>query len=106
MKTLDAALDRRMVLRGAAVAGGTAALSAWFPAWAQPVSAGIVKPLPVVAGPDVSLTIARQMMMIDGRPSRAIGLNGTVPGPLVRLRQGQKVRLSVTNDLDVDSSIH
>ena len=106
MKNLDATIDRRMVLRGAAVTGGTAALAAWFPAWAQPVSAGIVKPLPVVTGPDVSLTIAKQVMMIDGRPSRAIGLNGTVPGPLVRLRQGQKVRLSVTNDLDVDSSIH
>ena len=106
MKNLDATIDRRMVLRGAAVAGGTAALATWFPAWAQPVSAGIIKPLPVVAGPDISLTIARQIMMIDGHPSRAIGLNGTVPGPLVRLRQGQKVRLSVTNELDVDSSIH
>jgi FtsP/CotA-like multicopper oxidase with cupredoxin domain len=106
MKNSGATIDRRMLLRGAAVAGGTAALAAWFPAWAQPVSPGIVKPLPVVSGPDVSLTIAKQMMIIDGRPSRAIGINGTVPGPLVRLRQGQKVLLSVTNDLDVDSSIH
>lgn len=106
MKNSGATIDRRVLLRGAAVTGGTAALAAWFPAWAQPVSPGIVKPLPVVSGPDVSLTIAKQMMMIDGRPSRAIGINGTVPGPLVRLRQGQKVRLSVTNDLDVDSSIH
>ena len=106
MKNSGATIDRRMLLRGAAVTGGTAALAAWFPAWAQPVSPGIVKPLPVVSGPDVSLTIAKQMMIIDGRPSRAIGINGTVPGPLVRLRQGQKVRLSVTNDLDVDSSIH
>ncbi len=106
MKNSGATIDRRMLLRGAAVTGGTAALAAWFPAWAQPVSPGIVKPLPVVSGPDVSLAIAKQMMIIDGRPSRAIGINGTVPGPLVRLRQGQKVRLSVTNDLDVDSSIH
>ncbi len=99
-------LDRRSLLRGGALAGGSAALAAWFPAWAQPVSAGIVAPLPTVTGPDVGLRIARQTMRIDGKPFRAIGLNGTVPGPLIRLRQGQKVRLSVTNELDVDSSIH
>lgn len=33
-------------------------------------------------------------------------VNGTVPGPLVRLREGQNVRLHVTNTLDEDSSIH
>src|SRR3546814_7243684 len=45
-------------------------------------------------------------MMIDGRASHAIGINGTVPAPLIRLRQGQTVRLSVINDLEEDSSIH
>lgn len=99
-------LDRRTLLRGAALTGGTAALSAWFPAWAQPVSAGIAKPLPTVSGTDISLRIAHQMMMIDGRESHAIGVNGTVPAPLVRLKEGTTVRLSVTNDLDEDSSIH
>ncbi|WP_295638284.1 copper resistance system multicopper oxidase [Novosphingobium sp.] len=99
-------LDRRSLLRGGALVGGTAALATWFPAWAQPVSTGIVAPLPTVTGPDVSLRIARQTMRIDGKPFRAIGLNGTVPGPLIRLLQGQKVKLSVTNDLDEDSSVH
>ena len=99
-------LDRRSLLRGGAFVGSTVALAAWFPAWAQPVSVGTVAPLPTVTGPDVSLRVARQTMRIDGKSYRAIGLNGTVPGPLIRLRQGQKVRLSVANDLDVDSSIH
>ena len=99
-------LDRRQFLRGAAVTGGSLALAGYMPAWAQPVSGGIAKPLPTVAGPDISLTIAHMMMTIDGREQHAIGLNGTVPGPLVRLRQGQNVRLSVTNLLDEDSSIH
>lgn len=99
-------LDRRALLRGSALAGGTAALAGWFPAWAQPVSAGIIAPLPTVTGPKVSLRIARQTMRIDGKPFRAIGLNGTVPGPLLRLRQGQNVQLSVANDLEVESSIH
>jgi FtsP/CotA-like multicopper oxidase with cupredoxin domain len=99
-------LNRRDLFRGAALTGGGLALSAWMPAWAQPVSAGIVKPLPTVTGNDITLKIAHQMMMIDGRASHAISINGTVPAPLIRLRQGQTVRLSVINDLEEDSSIH
>jgi CopA family copper-resistance protein len=99
-------IDRRALLRGTAALGGTAALAPWFPAWAQPVSAGIVRPLPTVSGNDIHLRIAHQMMTIDGRESHGIGINGTVPAPLVRLREGQTVRLHVENALDEDSSIH
>ena len=99
-------LDRRQVLRGATLAGSGLALSAYMPAWAQPVSAGIAKPLPTVSGDDITLKIAHQMMMIDGRQSHAIGINGTVPAPLIRLREGQNVRLRVVNELDEETSIH
>lgn len=99
-------LDRRQLLRGATLLGGGAALSAWMPAWAQSVSAGIATPLPTVTGADITLRIARQTMMIDGHASAAIGVNGTVPAPLIRLREGQNVKLRVVNDLDVESSIH
>jgi FtsP/CotA-like multicopper oxidase with cupredoxin domain len=99
-------LDRRQVLRGASLAGGGLALSAYMPAWAQPVSAGIAKPLPTVSGEDITLKVAHQMMMIDGRQSHAIGINGTVPAPLIRLREGQNVRLHVVNELDEETSIH
>lgn len=99
-------IDRRRFIGAAAAGGTTAAFAGWFPAWAQPVSTGITAPIPTVSGTDISLRIARQTMRVDGKVSRAIGLNGTVPGPLVRLREGQNVRLRVTNDLDEDSSIH
>ena len=36
----------------------------------------------------------------------AVGINGTVPGPLIRLKEGQHVRLSVSNQLDEETSIH
>src|SRR3546814_2876134 len=78
----------------------------WFPCWAQPVSSGIIAPLPAVSGNDIMLRIARQTMRIDGKVIRAIGINGTVPAPLIRLKQGQTARLTVVNDLDEDSSIH
>ncbi len=99
-------IDRRRFIGAAAGGGATAALAAWFPAWAQPVSAGIAAPLPTVSGNDITLRIARQTMRIDGKLSRAIGINGTVPAPLVRLKEGQQARLTVVNDLDEDSSIH
>jgi CopA family copper-resistance protein len=99
-------IDRRQLLRGATFAGGGLALAAWLPAWAQTNSAGIARPLPTLSGEDITLTIARQTMVIDGRRMSAIGVNGTVPAPLLRLREGQKVRLNVVNALDEDSSIH
>lgn len=91
-------IDRRTFL----AAGGMAALVPWLPAWAQPVSAG----LPTVSGDDIRLRIAARHMQIDGRPFHAIGINGTVPGPLLRLREGQTARIHVENALAEDSSIH
>jgi CopA family copper-resistance protein len=99
---LHSTFSRREVMRGAALASGGVALLSHFPAWAQRVSAGIAS----VSGEDITLRIARQTMTIDGRRSNAIGINGTVPGPLIRLREGQNVRLHVMNALDEDSSIH
>src|SRR3546814_9442985 len=46
------------------------------------------------------------MLHVDGKMRHAIGINGTVPGPLVRLKEGQTARIHVTNELDEDSSIH
>jgi CopA family copper-resistance protein len=99
-------IDRRRFVSGALGGGVAAALAPWFPAWAQSVSPGIASTLPTVSGNDITLRIARQTMRIDGKVSRAIGINGTVPAPLVRLKEGQTARLTVVNDLEEDSSIH
>ena len=102
----ELALERRQFLRAAALGGAGAGLLGVMPAWAQSTSAGLVRPLPTVSGTDIALTIGKVPVRVDGKLSRAIGINGTVPGPLVRLKEGQKVRLRVTNTLDEDSSIH
>ena len=36
-------------------------------------------------------------LRVDGRITPGIGINGTVPGPLLRLREGETVRLRVSN---------
>jgi CopA family copper-resistance protein len=99
-------INRRQLLRGATLTASGLVTANWLPVWAQTVSPGIVRPLPTLSGNDITLRIARMTMVLDGRKSDAIGINGTVPAPLLRLREGQTVRLNVVNDLDEDSSIH
>ncbi|MCW6190264.1 twin-arginine translocation signal domain-containing protein, partial [Klebsiella pneumoniae] len=69
-------IDRRQVLRGAALVGGGMAVSAYRPAGAQPVSGGIVKPLPTVSGTDIALTVDGFKLPVDGKSTPAIGVNG------------------------------
>ena len=99
-------LDRRQLLRGASALGGGAALSALLPAWAQSGTPGVASTLPTVSGENIALTVGHTPFKVDGRAGHAVTVNGTVPAPLVRLKEGQKVRLSVTNNLDEDTSIH
>jgi FtsP/CotA-like multicopper oxidase with cupredoxin domain len=95
-------LSRRRLLKGAGLGVGALAFQPWLPAWAQPVSPG----LPTLSGEDITLRVAQGMLDMDGKPARAVTLNGTVPGPLLRLRQGQKLRLTVENALDEVTSLH
>jgi FtsP/CotA-like multicopper oxidase with cupredoxin domain len=44
--------------------------------------------------------------MIEGRSGHGIAVNGSVPGPLLRLREGEDVEITVRNTLNEDSSIH
>jgi FtsP/CotA-like multicopper oxidase with cupredoxin domain len=95
-------MGRRALLKGAAIGGGALMLQPWLPAWAQPVSAG----LPALSGKDITLRVDRDTLAIDGKLARAVTINGTVPAPLLRLKQGQKLRLTVENALDEETSIH
>jgi CopA family copper-resistance protein len=99
-------LDRRTLLKRAAVLGGGAALASLLPPWARSVAQGIPTTMPVVSGDDIKLVIAHAQVKIDGKTTHAVTINGTVPGPLLRLKEGRRVRISVTNHLDVESSIH
>ena len=99
-------LDRRSLLRSAAVSCGGLTLSAAFPAWARSGTRGLGEPLAVLSGEDIALTVGHAELPLGGRTGHAIGLNGATPGPLIRLKEGQKVRLAVRNTLGEDTSIH
>jgi len=96
------AFDRRHFLQSLAVLGGGAALASLLPGWAR--AAGGAPP--VLSGQDIKLTIGHTPVTVDGVAAHAVTINGTVPGPLIRLKEGQEVRLSVINGLDEETSIH
>ena len=78
-----------------------------FPAWAQTASHGLAsKGFGTLTGPLVDLTVSEHQFTVDGRNGHAIAINGTIPAPLIRLKEGQNVRLRVNNHLDEDTSIH
>lgn len=95
------ALDRRTLLRGALALSAVGML----PSWARAGEAG--RSPAALSGETIKLTVGHTMARIDGRSGHAVTVNGSIPGPLIRLKEGQNVRLSVTNALaDEDTSIH
>ena len=63
-------------------------------------------PATVLSGPDFALTIDPLAVNYTGVPRTAVAVNGQVPAPLLRMRQGDTVTVRVTNRLSVPSSIH
>lgn len=52
------------------------------------------------------LVVAATRTLIDGRPVRAVTYNGTFPGPLLRIREGETVQLRLVNRLDRPTNLH
>ena len=106
--------DRRRFVKSAALTlGGTALLRQVSPAWANPeglsYSEQKLKPSfgnNIVSGEKIDMTISRQPKRIAGAAGQPITINGSSPGPLVRLIEGQHVTINVTNNLRESTSIH
>src|SRR5690606_27630900 len=94
--------SRRRFVQGLAAAGALAGLGlARAPARAATGAPG------VLAGREFDLAIGRSPANFTGRPRLATTVNGRLPGPLLRFREGDTVTLRVRNALpDAMSSIH
>ena len=60
----------------------------------------------VLAGTEFHLRIGDTPVNFTGRPRMAIAVNGRVPAPILRWREGDTVTLHVQNAMPVPSSIH
>lgn len=85
-----------------ALIGGIGA-TALFPAWARSGTPGNGTAL---SGPEIRLDVGHTPFTVGGRTGHAVTVNGTLPAPLIRLKEGETARLIVTNHLDEDTSIH
>jgi hypothetical protein len=55
---------------------------------------------------EYDLVIDEQEVNITGTPVRAMTVNGSIPGPVLRFVEGDTAKIHVHNKLDVDTSIH
>jgi len=104
--TLDNfSLERRRLLKTGLNAGLLAGAASILPTWALGADKGNLG-LPALTGTNFDLTVSKFPVRINGRTGHAVGVNGTVPAPLIRFREGDDITLNVKNTLDVDTSIH
>ncbi|CPO24597.1 copper resistance system multicopper oxidase [Bordetella pertussis] len=95
--------QRRRFVQGLAGGGVLAGLGLWRQAaWAQP---GAAQP-EVLSGTEFNLEIGRTPANFTGAARMATTVNGSIPAPILRWREGDTVTLRVTNRLDEDTSIH
>lgn len=95
--------SRRTFIKGLAAGGVLAGLGLWrAPAWAlgRPGLPG------VLAGTQFDLSIDELPVNFTGKARTAIAINGSLPAPLLRWREGDTVTLRVRNRLKEDTSIH
>ena len=78
----------------------TAALFAPRPSFAKAFASSIG------GAREYTLSIGEIGVNFTGAPSRALAVNGQIPGPALRFVNGEDVVIHITNNLDVMSSIH
>ncbi|MGH9219567.1 MAG: multicopper oxidase domain-containing protein, partial [Vicinamibacterales bacterium] len=94
-------ISRRTFVKGLAAGGAAAAFGDI--ASAQPAPR---RQQETLRGTSFDLSIGETVMNFTGSPKTALAINGSIPGPLLRWRQGDLVTLRVRNQLDEDTSIH
>ena len=100
-------MQRRDFVRMAASAGMLAGAQSLFPRWTSGMSRSATQSSPASAALKTQdLVIAETPLSIAGRRATAVTINGTIPGPLLRYREGDEVLLRVRNALKEDTSIH
>jgi CopA family copper-resistance protein len=96
-------IGRRRFVQGLIAGGAIAGFDLWQ--WPGLAVSGVVEPA-VLTGSHFDLVVDATPVNFTGRSAVATTINGTVPGPLLRWREGDTVTISVTNRLKVPTSIH
>jgi len=96
-------LSRRRFIEGLAAGGILLGLSPWI----KTAQAKETKQLAeILTGTEFDLTIAETSVNFTGAQRVATTVNGSIPAPTLRWREGDTVTLRVTNRLAEETSIH
>ena len=97
--------SRRTFVKGIAAGGAVASLGLWRPStlFAQ---GGARQPTGELAGTSFDLRIGETPVNFTGAPRIGYTVNGSIPAPVLRWREGDTVTLRVANTLREDASIH
>jgi len=99
-------LPRRRFVQGLAAGGVLLGLSPFIrPAWASGVDT-VTGYVPTLTGKEFDLVIAESPVNFTGNPRIATSINGSIPAPTLRWREGDTVTIRVTNKLREATSIH
>ena len=100
-------MPRRRFLQGLAAGGVLLGLSPWKSGRsATAAPATLTGDVPVLSGTEFDLTVAETPVNFTGKPRMATTINGSIPGPILKWREGTEVTLRVTNRMPVSTSIH
>lgn len=98
-------LSRRRFVQSVLASGAIAAFDLWR--WPASVVAFVrAAGPPILSGNYFNLLAEQVPVNFTGRPAYATTVNGSVPGPTLRWREGDTVTLAVTNRLKATTSIH
>lgn len=108
MSTNPISIDRRKFLSASAGAASLIGLGHSIPAWATGSHEGALarKGSDVLSGEHLTMTVADARFATGNRRGPAVTVNGSVPGPLVRLREGQNLVVDLLNESSMGTSIH
>ena len=97
--------SRRTFVKGLALSGTALGLGGFgaSPGYAQTDTR---KAPGLLSGTQFDLSIAEMPLNITGKARTALAINGSVPAPTLRWKEGDTVQLRVANALDEDTSIH
>jgi len=102
-------ITRRDFLTKVGTAAVAGSLTMFHPLWAADDSvpeAGNFGELDATDPRGIDLYIERQDLIIGGKPERAITINGSIPGPVIRMTEGKEALIRVHNRLKESTSIH
>ena len=97
---------RRRFVQGLIAGGVLAAFPSVLHAASSLVAGTITGTVPELSGEVIDLVIDESPVNFTGVVRMATTINGSIPAPTLRLKEGDDVTIRVTNKLSVPSSIH